>query len=156
MGWNAGSMHIGGIQRLSKKNNFKYTAASEINYPTAVEPSLVGEYPALVKSGAGYFYDELLEYRVWIDTEDGGEDLYNGDDYYYAFPTYEDAFEFSNNTKGAEQPLALVRQLESINEPDPGVFEHITETRITEWQPIWLMDNKRTETSIMNFLKEHN
>ena len=33
-------------------------------YPIAVAPERVGKFPAIVKSGAGYFYDEVLEYRV--------------------------------------------------------------------------------------------
>ncbi|MNU05219.1 hypothetical protein D3C72_2499460 [compost metagenome] len=47
----------------------------------------------------------------------------------------------------------LVRQFESINEPTPGVFEHHTEERITEWRVEWLADSKRTAASIPDFLK---
>jgi len=38
-----------------------------------MNPNKVGTYPALAKSGAGYFYDEILEYRVWIHPADGSE-----------------------------------------------------------------------------------
>lgn len=31
------------------------------NYPLAVDPARVGEYPAEAKSGGGYFYDEVLD-----------------------------------------------------------------------------------------------
>jgi len=124
-------------------------------HPVAIDPDQVGEYPAMTKSGGGYFYDDVLEYRVWVHPHAGGEDLHDGDDYYYAFDTFEDAAAFSQDTPGAEQPLVLVRQLESINEPTPGVFEHYTAERITEWRVEWLADSKRTETSIADFLKSH-
>lgn len=41
-------------------------------YPFAVDVKKVGSYPALTKSGAGYFYDDVLEYRVWINPAEGG------------------------------------------------------------------------------------
>jgi len=40
----------------------------------------------------------------------GANDLYDGDDYYYAFGSYEEALEFSEGNAGAEEPLALVLQ----------------------------------------------
>lgn len=122
-------------------------------YPVAVDPELIGEYPAMTKSGGGYFYDEVLEYRVWIHPHAGGADLHEGDDYYYAFVTFEDAQAFSAETAGAEQPLVLVRQIESINEPTPGVFEHYTEERITEWRVEWLADSQRGPDTIAEFLR---
>lgn len=129
------------------------TSSAPSPYPVAIDPDQVGEYPALTKSGGGYFYDDVLEYRVWVHPHAGGEDLHEGDDYYYAFATFEDAAECANETPGAEQPLVLVRQFESINEPTAGVFEHYTEARITEWRVEWLADSKRTATSIPDFLK---
>ena len=36
-------------------------------YPAAVDPIRVGTYSAETKSGAGYFYDDVLEYRVWLN-----------------------------------------------------------------------------------------
>src|SRR5690349_12673415 len=66
-------------------------------YPTAVDPSKVGSYPALTKSGGGYFYDDVLEYRVWIYPKGGG------DDYYRAFPSYESALKFSKSVSTAEK-----------------------------------------------------
>ncbi|CAB3678679.1 GCN5 family acetyltransferase [Achromobacter pestifer] len=122
-------------------------------HPIAIDPDLVGEYPALTKSGGGYFYDDVLEYRVWVHPHAGGEDLHDGDDYYYAFATFEEATECSDDTPGAERPLVLVRQHESINEPTPGVFEHYATERITEWRVEWLADSKRTPASIPDFLK---
>lgn len=123
------------------------------SHPIAVDPDLVGEYPALTKSGGGYFYDDVLEYRVWVHPHAGGEDLHDGDDYYYAFATFEDARECSDTTPGAEPPLVLVRQRECISEPTPGVFEHVVAERITEWRVEWLADSKRTATSIADFLE---
>ena len=84
---------------------------ASMKYPDAIDPSLVGEYPALVKSGAGYFFDHVLEYRVWCHPERGAPDEAEGDDYYYAFKSHDDALAFFKATPGAEEPLALVRQL---------------------------------------------
>ena len=62
-------------------------------FPIAIEPTKVGWYPAFTKSGAGYFFDGVLEYRVWIHPRDGGPELEEGDAnvYYCAFPSYEEA-----------------------------------------------------------------
>ena len=123
-------------------------------YPVAIDMNKVGEYPALCKSGAGYFFDEVLEYRVWCHPEKGAEDKFNGDDYFYAFGSFEDAQDFSQKTKGAEEPLVLIRQLEWINEPEVGKFEHCKGERITEWLPIWLDRGARQVGEIENFLKD--
>ena len=39
------------------------------DFPLAVDPERVGSYPVDAKSGAGYFYDDVLEYRVWVHPE---------------------------------------------------------------------------------------
>jgi hypothetical protein len=126
-----------------------------VKYPPAINPDKVGTYPAGTKSGAGMFYDDVLEYRVWIHPEAGGADLHQSEDYMYAFATHEEALKFAEKTKGAELPLALVLQTEHINEPRPGVFEHVREERITEWQANWLEGHKRAEESIPEFLVKH-
>lgn len=124
-------------------------------YPPAIDITRVGTYPALVRSGGGYFYDDVLEYRVWMHPHAGAVDLHNGDDYFNTFVTYEEAKKFSEENQGAESPLVLVLQIEHINELKPGIFEHIKEERITEWKPEWLEIKKRNESSINSFLKEH-
>lgn len=124
-------------------------------YPNAAVPSKVGTYSGPAKSGAGYFYDEVLEYRVWLHPEKGADPLAGNSDYFVAFAQYEPALKFSRSTPGAESPLALVRQIESIDEPSPGVYEWIKEERITEWQVEWLLDNHRESDSIPRFLSEH-
>jgi hypothetical protein len=121
-------------------------SAPQSAYPVAIDPGKVGDYPALTKSGAGYVYDDVLEYRVWINAD--------GDDSYYAFATYEDAKDFSEKTERAEEPLVLVLQHEHINEPEPGKYEHATGDRITEWRVEWLEGNKRGPDTIANFLRE--
>lgn len=123
-------------------------------YPTAIKPEMVGEYDWFCHSGAGYFYDEVLEYRVWCHPEHGATDENDGDDYCNAFETYEEALAFSQSTKVAEKPLVLVRQIERINEPSPNVFLHFKEQRITEWQVAWLDGSKREADSIAKFLAE--
>lgn len=116
-------------------------------YPTAVDPKRVGTYPSETKSGAGYFYDDVLEYRVWFYPEGGG------DDKYAAFSQYEPAESFSKSTKGAEEPLVLVRQGEWIDEPKPGQYIPRGGERLTEWDVRWLAGSKRADDSITEFMK---
>lgn len=120
-------------------------------YPKVLNESMVGEYPALINSGGGYVWDEVLEYRVWCHPENGAADFHEGSDYFYAFASYEEAKAFMMTTQGAETPLALILQREYIDEPTQGEFIHIKEERITEWQVEWLTRPKRTPTTISNF-----
>ncbi|MEX0342003.1 MAG: hypothetical protein AB3N06_05410 [Erythrobacter sp.] len=120
-------------------------------YPPALDPAKVGSYPASTKSGGGYVWDEVLEYRVWSHPERGAPDECDGSDYCYAFDNYPDALAFSQAREGAENPLVLVLQREHINEPRPGVFEHVTQERITEWKVEWLGRSRRTASTIPDF-----
>ena len=122
-------------------------------FPVAIDPNRVGTYPTDTKSGAGYFYDDVLEYRVWLHPEKGAEPLNGTHDYFVAFAQYEQAEAFSKKAPGAELPLVLVRQLEWIDEPERGRFIPEKGERFTEWQVLWLTDNKRTDRSIDGFLK---
>lgn len=125
-------------------------------YPIAVDPTKVGSYSALVKSGGGYFFDEVLEYRVWCHPERGAPSEFGeGDDYYYAFAKYSEALEFHNKTKGSETPLVLIRQIEHVNEPEPGKFIHVKEERIAEWQCEWLMSGSRKAGDIEKMIEKH-
>jgi putative acetyltransferase len=121
-------------------------------YPAVLDPNAVGEYPALVAAGGGYVWDEVLEYRVWCHPERGAPDHADGNDYYYAFASYEEALEFSVQTDGAEEPLALILQREYISEPEPGVYGHVKEERMTEWPVEFLSRPRRTPDTILNFL----
>lgn len=89
--------------------------------PVVLDPSKVGQYPALAGAGGGYVWDAVLEYRVWCHPHDGAPDLEDGSDYLYAFGTYEEALAFSREELGAEPPLALVLQEEHLDEPQPGL-----------------------------------
>lgn len=122
-------------------------------HPHAIDNAKVGKYSAETKSGAGYFYDDVLEYRVWFCPERGANPLNGKDDYYVAFAEYERAEELSKASKGAEEPLVLVRQYEWINEPEPGHYQAEKGNRITEWQVEWLEGSKRTTNSTKDFLK---
>ena len=124
----------------------------ESKYPKVINVEKVGSYPALAKAGGGYVWDEVLEYRVWCSPHDGAEDLENGDDYYYVFETYEEALAFSDDTKGAEKPIALILQREYINEPEPEHYIHVKKERITEWPVEFLSRPRRSENTIPDFL----
>jgi hypothetical protein len=124
-------------------------------FPVAVDPARVGTFPGSTKSGAGYFYDEVLEYRVWLHPERGARRLAGDADYFAAFAQHETASAYAKQTSGAEQPLVLVRQRESVNEPTPGTFEWNKTERLTEWQVQWLQDSHREPNSIPDFLAAH-
>lgn len=130
----------------------KKAAVSSEVYPGVVDESLVGTYPVVVPGGGGFVWDEVLEYRVWCHPERGAPDLEKGNDYYYPFSTYSEAKEFSDATKGAEEPLVLVRQVEYIDEPEPGQYHHIKKERITEWPVEFLRRPRRTPNTIPDFL----
>jgi putative acetyltransferase len=121
-------------------------------YPEVADPSLVGTYPAAAKSGGGYVWDAVLEYRVWCHPERGASDEADGSDYYYAFASYAEARAFSGSTEGADEPLALVLQEEYIDEPAPGQYVHVKECRVTEWPVAFLARPRRTERTIPDFM----
>jgi hypothetical protein len=121
-------------------------------YPDAVDPNLVGTYTAVAGSGGGYVWDEVLEYRVWCHPERGAPDEGDGSDYYFAYATYAEAAAMSGSTKGAEKPVALIRQVEYIAEDEPGQYEHVEDMRITEWPVEFLSRPRRTPDTIPAFL----
>lgn len=123
-----------------------------MNYPLVKEVDLVGSYPGFVNSGGGYVWDEVLEYRVWCHPHDGAPDIEDGDDYYYAFDTYEEASIFSKNNPGSENPLALILQKEFIDEREPGAYIHVKLERLTEWPVEFLQRPPRTSRTIPDFL----
>ena len=124
----------------------------DIDYPRAADPEQVGTYPATAGAGGGFVWDEVLEYRVWCHPERGAPDQADGSDYYYPFESYGEALEFSRATEGAEEPLALVLQREHLDEPSPGVYEHVKEPRVTEWPVEFLRRPLRTPETIPAFL----
>ncbi len=121
-------------------------------YPEVKDESLVGTYEARAFAGGGYVWDEVLEYRVWLYLRDGAEDLLDGSDYYYPFSSYREAHDFCSQTKGAQEPLALVLQREYIDEPNQGDYRHVREERIAEWPVEFLQRPRRTERTIPDFL----
>ncbi len=121
-------------------------------YLDAVDVDLVGTYPALTKAGGGYVWDDVLEYRVWCHPERGTPNDGDGSDYYFAFATYAEAAACSESIQGAEEPLALIRQVEYIAEPEPGEYRHMREVRIAEWPVEFLRRPRRTPNTIPEFL----
>jgi putative acetyltransferase len=122
------------------------------DYPKVRDPNLVGSYPAVVKAGGGYVWDDVLEYRVWCHPHDGAPDLFEGDDYFHVFETYEEALHYSQVNAGSEAPLALIVQEEYIDERESGNFVHVKEQRMAEWPVEFLSRPKRNENTIPNFL----
>ncbi len=128
-----------------------------MKYPAVIDPDKVGEYEEAAYSGGGYFFDEVLEYRVWCypdtdatNTDDSFLDIAN--EYYRAFATYEQALAFANDTPHSRAPVALIRQLEWIDQPSRGVYIHNKGERITEWQVEWLARGVRKAHDIGEFL----
>jgi hypothetical protein len=120
-------------------------------YPDVLDANRVGTYPAGAKAGGGFVWDAVLDYRVWCHPERGAPDEEDGNDYFRAFATHAEALAFSQGTKGAEEPLALVLQREYIDEPQPGQYVHIKEERITEWPVEFLSRPKRRPNTIPDF-----
>lgn len=123
-----------------------------VDYPDAVDPNQVGEYPASAGAGGGYVWDVVLEYRVWCHPKEGS-------DFYYAFATHARALDRSTQLRegdetlaGVEEPLALIEQQEWIEEDAAGGFVHMRERRVTEWPPVFLRRPRRTERTIPDFL----
>jgi hypothetical protein len=121
-------------------------------YPTAVKPERVGRYPALANAGGGYVWDEVLEYRVWCHPELGADHVADGSDYFVSFATYPKALAYSKRTRGAEEPIALIRQRQWIDEPKPGQYVHVKKVRIAEWPVEFLARPRRTGKTIPSFL----
>jgi hypothetical protein len=120
--------------------------------PAALDPTLVGSYSAVAKAGGGYVWDAVLEYRVWCHPHDGAPDEADGSDYYHAFASYAEAAAFAAKMPGAEEPLALIRQDEYLDEPEPGRFVHRREVRVAEWPVEFLRRPRRTARTIPDFL----
>ena len=123
-----------------------------MQYPAVLNPAEVGNYPASCFSGGGFVWDAVLEYRVWCHPERGAPDEADGNDYFYAFETFEEADAFARATPGAEEPLALVLQREYIDESEPGCYVHVREPRITEWPVEFLSRPQRDDFTIPDFL----
>ena len=123
-----------------------------MTYPAVADAEKVGSYPALAGAGGGFVWDEVLEYRVWCHPEKGASDEDDGSDYFYCFASYDEALEFSRQTVGAEEPLALILQREYISEPEPGQYIHMKEERIAEWPVTFLNRPRRTERTIPDFM----
>lgn len=121
-------------------------------FPRAIDPARVGKYPGACHAGGGFVWDAVLEYRVWCHPERGASDKEDGSDYYRAFASYPEAFQFSRESSGAEEPLALILQKEYIDEPAPGQYVHVKKQRMTEWPVEFLSRPRRTKNTIPDFL----
>lgn len=117
-------------------------------FANAYDPSQVGKYPEFVYSGGGYFYDEILEYRVWVRSSGHDPEL-------HTFATYKEAEHFSQLDPDAEPPVVLVLQREYIDEPTQGHYKHVRKERIAEWQPDWLRGNRNTGDNVRKFLQKY-
>lgn len=119
-----------GLIEKSKKGK----KAAKSKFPDAVDPKLVGTYPAipaedwlLVNS-----YDEVLEYRVRFS--EGSS--------FRAFASYDEAILFSQKFIGAEDPFVLVLQREWISIQN-GKHMHMKTERVAEVNIEWLKHGPR-------------
>lgn len=126
--------------------------AQRHDYPDALDPDRVGTYPASSKSGGGYVWDAVLEYRVWCSPRRGAEDACDGDDYFYAFASHAEALEHSSQTDGADNPIALILQREYIDEAEPEQYIHVKQERVTEWPVEFLTRPRRNDRTVPDFL----
>ncbi len=107
------------------------------SYPAAIHPSKVGQYPLWGDTGGGYFYDRVLEYRVWVKHADGSLTL-------DAFATHDEAKRFADKaeTEGNRYVhlVVLVEQDPGhwVDEPRAGAYKRGTSHRLTEWRTEWL------------------
>ncbi|MBD8528308.1 GCN5 family acetyltransferase [Pseudomarimonas arenosa] len=120
-------------------------------FPEALDPDLVGSYPASVKAGGGLVWDAVLEYRVWCYPREGAPDEFQGSDYFYSFACCREALDFAAQVAGAQAPLVLVLQEEFIDEAEPGTYVHRRERRMTEWPIAFFSRPRRTADTIPNF-----
>ena len=86
-----------------------------------------------------------------MQPHEGAPDEDDGNDYYWFFATYEAARAFSKSQAGAKEPLALIVQREWIAEDTPGVYEHRTDERVTEWPVALLSRPRRTPATLPAF-----
>jgi hypothetical protein len=73
-------------------------------------------------------------------------------DYYYAFATYLKASAFAASHPGTEEPIALIQQMEWMDEPQSGEYRHVKQERITEWRVEFLRRPRPTPHTIPDFL----
>ena len=104
---------------------------AERRYPAGVlDKSKVGTYGALQKSGGGYLYDEVLEYRVWDRNE---------------FDFFDNINEATIHAKkiGAEvTPLVLQKAGHWVSWDKDDKISIGDEDRIAEWRLDWLLTSK--------------
>lgn len=116
--------------------------------PDAIDSQKVGYYGHADSYNDGYFWDELLEYRVRcraLPTDEEEELL-------YCFRDYPSAFEFYKKTPTAQELNALVLQKESITRLNRNEFKHITTPRTAEWPAHFLMRPQGSASFIAKFL----
>jgi hypothetical protein len=89
---------------------------------------------------------------VWCYPREGAPDVDEGNDYYYAFASYEEAAAFAEGLAGAQEPVALVLQEEYIAEEEDGQYAHVKERRVTEWPVEFLKRPRRTDRTIRDFM----
>lgn len=130
------------------------SVSQQSRYPLAAEPSLVGTYSGRSKSGGATSMTTSLstesgsipsrERRHWLETMTTSPRSRNTS---RRWP--------SRRRTRCRATVVVLRQLESINEPSPGVYRHQSGARITGWLPQWLLGSKREPDSITKFLAAH-
>ena len=104
------------------------------NPPKVADESKVGEYDTLCFSGAGFIWDEVLEYRVWS----------RGPTECHTFASYDEAERFSEATATRSIVLALVKQVEYFEGNTQRGFVELFRAPGTEEHPDYLLRSEYT------------
>jgi len=107
--------------------------------PPATNPKMVGKYNMKCKSGGGGRWDQVLEYRVWVRTDD--------DLYFKSYANYLDAHEEATKLQTKDDVeyvhvVVLIKQNWQVWWESGKIVFNDEET-ITEWQPEWLLDARQ-------------
>ncbi len=117
--------------------------------PSAVDHQKVGYYGNAESYNDGYFWDELLEYRVRCRALPNDEE----EELLYCFKDYQSAFTFYKKTPTTQELNALILQKEHITRLNRNAFKHIDTPRMVEWPAHFLMRPQGSTAFIITFLR---
>jgi putative acetyltransferase len=117
------------------------------DYPLPDDLAAVGTHAAAAARDSGVFYDDVLEYRLWVRRPATTEELM------FAFPTVEDAHEARTALGRDARLCVLVQQREPIERMEDGSYVQRSEPRRVEWPITWLVDGRPGEDAVQEVLE---